>query len=298
MRVFVSPSGTRHNAPLYVTGKLSNQQKAEIERALPNSKELRDEIALWKAARVSVQKEAAYSLAGHPTSEQIVDYARGWIADSLEKSKIEEHLRSCKLCSMDYETIKLAFVKPAPNLLQRMIHAVKKTVSAVGERHVRVPSGRSGLAAVLRPIYALPLIALLIVSSVLIYKLSNPTLHPISFALQFQTQDRAASAGEMQTVFLSRNVDDVNLSIPIPHAALLPRAEDVAFSLSAPGANVVKLGERFLWSVGNPFDSAKVVLASSVFQTSGTYILHVTIKYTPTSLPFEYSYWFKIALEE
>jgi hypothetical protein len=277
--------------PLYVTGKLSDDQKATIERELPKSAELRDEIAFWQSARGAVQKEAAYSLAGHLTSERIVDYARGAISSPLEKANIEHHLQGCQRCRLDLETIRPAFVRPeravSSSFFEQLIYGVADSVRS---------AGRQGLKAVFRPIYALPLLAILVVSVILLYEFGEDEAHPISIALQFQTQARSSSAREVQTIKLAEEVTVVHLSVPIPHAAVQPAPDNIRLMLSSPEQKELLLNQGLSWSVGgDAFDTVKVSIPASVLRTAGTYSLRAVIRYTDVSEPFEYSYMLAIA---
>jgi hypothetical protein len=280
--------------PLYVTEKLSGEQKAAIEREVPNSPELRDEIAFWRASHVAASREAAYSLAGHPTSERIVDFARGAIASPLEKANIEQHLQRCRHCRHDLETIQPAFVRPetaaSSSLFEQLIYGVADSVRS---------AGRQGLKAVFRPIYALPLLAILAVSVILLYKVGEHEAHPISIALQFQTQTRSSSSAEIQTLQLPRDVSLVHLSVPIPHATVQPALDNISLILSAPDEKEIHLNQGLSWSVGSAaFDTTGVLVGTSVLRTPGTYSLRAAIKYTPTSAPFEYSYRFNVTFGE
>ena len=289
--------------PLYVTGKVSDEQKAAIERELPNSKELREEFAFWRAARVVARKEAAYSAAGHLMSEQIVDYARGMISNPLEKLEIQQHLQACKLCSEDLGSIESAFFQPtpvpSPTFSQRLIQELTKTVRSVGELLVSVPKSGSGLAMVFRPIHALPLVAVLVVSGIIIYQMASPKGYPFSFALQFQTQERSPNASELQTLILPQKVSVLHLSIPIPHATLQPALGNITLTLSPPDEKQIHLIQGLSWSVGSDaFDTAKVEIPASALHTTGSYSLLAAIKYTPTSQAFEYSYRFNVEFTE
>jgi len=288
--------------PLYVTGKVSDKQKAAIERELPNSKELRDEIAFWKAARVTTQREAAYLLAGHLTSERIVDYARGAILIPMEKTEIERHLQACDSCSNELETIRPSYVPPIPVLLPvlfpRLIHGLTTTMRSVGRLLIPGAGVGSGFAAILKPIYAFPLIALLVASGVVIYQMTNPRVYPFSFALQFQAEQRAASESAIQRLIIPRKISVLHLSIPIPHATLQPYVRNITLILSTPHEKGIHLNQKLSWSVGNPFDSAKVEVDASLLQTPGMYFLLANVKYTLTSEPFEYSYRFEVTPEQ
>ncbi len=281
--------------PPYVTGKVSDEEKAAIERELPNSKELRDEIAFWRSARVATRKAAAYSAGGHLTSEQIVDYVREAISNPKEKLVIERHLQACDFCAEDLEIVKPAY-EPSRSFFQRVIAQTKTTLKLVGEFFVppQLPGGKRGLAMVLRPIYALPMLAVLVVSGVIIYQLTSPQEYAVSFALQFQTQDRSSGSGEVPTLTLDKRATVIHMSVPIPHAIIQPTMGNITLTLFPPDEKPIQLTQGLSWSVGSStFDTAKVEIPASILHTIGTYSLHATVKYTPTSEPFEYSYRFK-----
>lgn len=271
--------------PLYVTGNLSDEQKGAIERELPNSPELREEIAFWKAAHVAANHEAAFSLSGHLTSERIVDYARGAITSPVERAETERHLQGCHLCRRDFESIRTAFVTPmaprSPVVSRRLLPELWKSLKKV------------------RLIYALPLIALLLVTGILMYRMRNPEPQPISFALQFQVQDRFAVLGKPPTLLLPQDAGTVHLFVPIPRATVEPAAENIRLILSTPDEREIQLKEGLSWTVGSgAFDTAGVFVAASVLRTPGIYSLRAAIKYTPTSAVFEYTNAFIVEREK
>lgn len=280
--------------PLYVTGKLSEEQKAALDRELPNSPELRDELAFWQAAHAAAGREAVHSLAGHLTSEQIVDYARGVMSNSVEQSHIEQHLQACKLCLLDFETIRPAFMQPAratsSSFFERLVHGLAEVA--------RSAAGQS-LRGAFRPLYVVPLLAILAVPVILLYQSDKQRAYPVSIALQFQTQTRSSSSREVQTIKLPEEVTVVHLSVPIPHATVQPTLENVSLILASPEQERIQLNQEFSWSVGSgAFDTASVSIPASALRATGTYSLRAAIKYTQTSEPFEYNYMFAIEHEK
>jgi anti-sigma factor RsiW len=282
--------------PLYVSGKLSDEQKTAIEHEMSRSKELQEEVAFWRAGQAATRDEANYRGAAHLTSEQIVDFARGSILDPLTKREVERHLQACTLCNDDLATIRPSFIKSAPTALQRLIQQITMFVMSLRE----LLTGERGETrpAILRPAYALPLVAILVVSSIMIYRLTIPVMAPVSFALQFQTQERSTNGSTLQTLSLPRSTGAVHAAIPIPHASLLPRMVDVVLTLSTPSKKSTQLTESLAWSVGSTFDTARVDIHGLALREPGVYSLRAAIKYTPDSEPFEFSYQFRVVPEE
>lgn len=268
--------------PLYVTGKVSDDQKAAIENELPHSKELREEFAFWRSAQVAAKNAAANLAEGHLRSEQIVDYARGAVLNPKEGLEIELHLQACASCREDYEIVKPSFDNKVILLPRRPVH----------ERL------RRGLQTMLRPAYAVSALAVMIVCVIVFRdRLFEPSERPVYFALQFQLQDRSANSSEIPTLALDKRVDVIRMSVPIPRATIPPMHYSLA--LSTPDAREISLVEGLAWSQGSSnFDTARVAVPRSVLHRAGTYTLLTTITYTPTSQAFEYSYRFNVELTE
>jgi len=268
--------------PLYVTGKVSGNQKAEIEKELPHSRELREEFAFWSSAQVAARNAMANSAEGHVRSEQIVDYARGAIVNSKEGLEIQLHLQACALCREDYESVAPAFAGRVAPIRQR----------SVLERF------RSVIQIMLRPAYAVSAVAVVILC-VIVFRdeILGPSEHHLSFALQYQLQDRSANSGAIPTLALDKHATVIHLSVPIPHATIQPM--HYSLTLSSPDAKEISLVEGLAWSQGSAnFDTAKVAVPRSTLYRAGTYTLLATVTYTPTSQAFEYSYRFNVEFTE
>ncbi len=268
--------------PLYVTGKVNEAQKAAIEIELLHSKELREEFAFWRAAQVTAKSAAANLAEGHLRSEQIVDYARGAVVNPKEGLEIQLHLQTCLSCREDYEIVEPAFATKAN----------PKASRSILERF------RNVFQNVLRPAYAVPALAVMIVCMIVFKdRLFVQSEHHLSFSLQFQQQDRSANSGAIPTLALNKRVAVIEMSVPIPHATIQPM--HYSFALSCPDTKEVSLVEGLAWSQGSSnFDTARVAVPRSVLYKAGTYTLLATVTYTPTSQAFEYSYQFNLKFTE
>jgi hypothetical protein len=161
------------------------------------------------------------------------------------------------------------------------------------------PAGGQILKAAFRPIYVVPLLAILAVSVILLYQSDKQKAHPISIALQFQTQTRSSNSRDVQTIKLPEEITVVHLSVPIPHTTVRPAPEDIRLMLSSPEQKELLLNQGLSWSVGSDaFDTARVSIPASALRLTGTYSLRAAIKYTQTSEPFEYTYMFAIEHEK
>jgi hypothetical protein len=267
--------------PLYVTGKVSDAQKAAIEDALLHSKELQDELAFWRRARGATKHAALDTAEAHLRSEQIVDYARGVITNPMDGLEIQRHLQACDSCREDYE-----IMKPA--------------LAGKGSREAPVLTSRrfTELLAIMRPAYSVPAIAVLLVCAFLFRdRLIGPHEYPMSFVLQYQSQERSVESNSPPTLSLAARVSIVRLSVPIPRAAIQP--ERYSLTLLPPDGRRISLVDRLTWSRGtSDFDTASVSVAVPQLQQEGTYTLLASIEYARASRVFEYSYLFKLEFVE
>jgi hypothetical protein len=268
--------------PLYITGRVSDDQKKAIENELPRSKELRAELAFWRSAQVAAKSAMATSAEGHLRSEQIVDYARRAVLNHTEVLEIQRHLQACASCREDYEIVEPAFADKVIPIPQRPIL----------ERFRKILQG------MLRPAYTVSALAAMILCVIVFrVRLFGPGDDQLSFTLQYQLQDRSSNSGEIPALTLDKHAAVIHMSVPVPHAAIQPM--HYSLILSSPDARETSLVEGLAWSQGSSlFDTAKVVVPRSVLHRAGTYTLLATIAYTPTSQAFEYSYRFNVAFTE
>jgi hypothetical protein len=268
--------------PLYVTGKVREDQKTAIERELPLSKELREEFAFWNSAQVAAKNAMATIAEGHLRSQQIVDYARGAILNSKERLEVQLHLQACPLCREDYGIVESSFADKVASI----------------PRQPAVEWFRKVFQTMWRPAYGVPALAVVILCVILFRNgLFGPSERHLSFTLQYQLQDRSSSPGTIPTLALDKRDAVVDISVPIPHATIQP--EHYSLALSSPEAKEISLVEGLAWSQGSStFDTARVSVPRSVLLKAGPYVLLATVTYTPTSQAFEYSYRFNVELVE
>ena len=106
------PQGDKsENIPAYLAGTLSDPEKADLERELAASPELRAELALWKRMRMLARLDAWREQAGHVSPETIVEFVEG---TTRNRASVERHLASCSECREDVETLRRISPMPAP----------------------------------------------------------------------------------------------------------------------------------------------------------------------------------------
>lgn len=267
--------------PLYVTGKVSNDQKVAIENELPHSQELREELSFWQSAWAAATNVARESAKEHLKSEQIVDYARGVVTDPNQRLNIQQHFQMCDSCREDYEIMRPAYTK-----------VVAPTTPAVIERI------HDAIRTRLRLVYLVPSIVTIILCVIIFREaVFGPNEYPLPFALQFQTQGRSPGLSEAPTLTLPKSANVVQLYVPIPHATLQPT--EYSLVLSTPDESRVPLVQEQSWLIGSgSFDTARVEIPVSALRRGGKYVLHASIRYSQASEPFEYSYQFNVAPSE
>jgi hypothetical protein len=134
--------------PFYSAKTLSPKERAEVQEALKNSPELRDELAFCREARLATKAQAAYLAEGHLATEQIVDYAERAMTDPLLRTKAEAHFQSCTNCKEEYDIVMKTFPAPVP------IPIVQPTILE------RVQE----FFAAFKPLYVVPVAAMLVAS--------------------------------------------------------------------------------------------------------------------------------------
>src|SRR5258708_28743846 len=102
--------------PLYVADTLDPREKEAVEREIPHSRELQEELAFWRRARQATVSYAEYLQQGHPTADQLVDYVE--LSQAGQQSHlIHKHLKECKSCRMELELISKSYpANPASHL--------------------------------------------------------------------------------------------------------------------------------------------------------------------------------------
>jgi hypothetical protein len=267
--------------PLYVTNKVSKEQKAAIENALAASSELRGELGFWRSALATTKHAAVNAAGNHLSSELVVDYARGEVSDRMRQLEIQKHLQACASCREDYEIMKAAFD----------MRGVAKEPEHMVNRFTRV------LRATAKPAYSIPALAVFILGILLLRdRLIGPSDFTMSFVLHYQSQERSFESGSLPALSLGSHVSVVRLSVPVPHTTLQP--VQYLLTLVTPGAEHVPLLEGLSWTLGTPFDTASVSVPVSELQERGAYTLLATLEYPQTSRAFEYTYRFKVVFEE
>lgn len=144
--------------PFYAAGTLESDEAAEVEAALKDSEDLRNELRFWERTRNAVLAQNAHAAAGHLSAQHIVDFAEG-IVERKEWAIVEHHLQSCEQCADEYRLVRTSLVAPAP-----------VQVSFVGRLFGAVKS--------LRLAYAIPVLALMVVA-VMYFEVEKEELQPV-----------------------------------------------------------------------------------------------------------------------
>ena len=205
-------SDIRELLPLYVAKTLEAGQRQQVERALDEHPELREDLAFWQGAQRTTSHQVRWEGAGHLTTHDLVDYAEGRLSDAEVTRSISDHLGSCAACMDIYE----------------MLSATLDTVPVSGRNvsaESSVPSRFRSFAGrffealrgprLLAPAAALVLVALIAFNSV--REVDTPGQ---LFRIRYQSQSRSAAQADLPVLDLAAgNLTTLQIELPDPGIA-------------------------------------------------------------------------------
>jgi len=142
--------------PFYDSGMLSPNEKAEIARALLKSKDLKKDLEFWRQVRQVLFMRGEYEGHGHPDAKQLVKYVERTFTG--DRAELERHLQMCDQCKGELELIEKTYPDKGTSRPHRA------PILNLFPTYIKK----------LRPVYALPIAAILLVA-LLMWNLFAPS---------------------------------------------------------------------------------------------------------------------------
>ena len=95
--------------PLYAANRLDPKEKAEVEKAISSSDELKGELKFWQKVSVALVLRDEHEKQGHPDSDELVGYVEGRYKGKRSAAELEIHFRQCDECRRELELIRRTY---------------------------------------------------------------------------------------------------------------------------------------------------------------------------------------------
>ena len=267
--------------PLYLTNKLTPDERRSVEEALQSSQELKKVLRNLKHIQHAVLLEEKYATENHPTSEEIVFYAERQGLDPTRRLEIGKHIQACNDCCEELNMILKTFPEPEPSPLRK-----------IAQRFAEVSSQLATIAT--RPAFAIPAV---VVAALCVFLLTRPP-HGINTTirvLEYEETYRGPEAGPLPNLTFSADTTQAKIMLLLFHNPTLPR---YVIRITSPSGVSTTLPDTVLSGRYNDRrDSTSVGLDQSLFGVGGVYTftaLPLSSENQTVGRPFE----FKIRVEK
>ncbi|MBI5470831.1 MAG: hypothetical protein HY961_00655 [Ignavibacteriae bacterium] len=263
----------RRLLPFYAANSLDPHERAEVERAVHDSDELRKELEFWRQAKHAIAFQREFEAEAHLSTAQIVDYAAHTVHSADERIHIENHLQSCTSCKKEFDTAQQLQLQNA--LQARRVH--------VASLYFRWPQIAFAFAVLVLAIAiyiyrpdksAPPTITQKHPDSSASAAPTSPTRKIVRLTLAYSTITRNPQAreGRTQIFRLPVDADTIEFVIPVEHSAISVGYEAGLF-MSGQRILSDRLGQPFVSQGG--IDTLLLKVPRRRVERTGTYAVAV-----------------------